>query len=200
MPDTRSETALVSLSKQDDFEAEFMTITETADFTFGDKDFDVIATLGGGRLVKFNPQGESEITLELYPVEAGSSLSSAGAGKGVWDLFGPGINNDTSQPVRVQFSRTRQPLRLSFLVTDDTTVTTASAAINLNQAGLRVIVKNCYITKADLSYTDKIAKVTATFKAPPFDKSGNPNVEIQSTDGTATMTMNATWLPSDSTF
>ena len=70
-PDTWSETALVSISKASSFEAEFYTITETADFNFGNKDFDVIATLSGGRLVKFNPQEVVEITLELYPAEAG---------------------------------------------------------------------------------------------------------------------------------
>jgi len=193
-PDAWSETALVSISKTSSFEHEFYTITDTADFKFGDKQFDVIATLAGGRLVKFNPQGDAEVTLELYPVEAGSSLSAAGAGKGIFDIFGPGISNDTTQPVSYSFTRVRQKLRIVFLVTDDTTVTTATAAINLNQAGLRAIIKNAYCTSADMSFTDKVLKVTATFKAPAFDKSGNPNVEIQSTDGTATMTMAATWI------
>ena len=192
-PDTWSETALVSISKASSFEHEFYTITETADFNFGNKDIDVIATLAGGRLVKYNPQEPLEITLELYPVEAGCSLAAAGAGKGVFDLLWGGISSDTSQPVSISSDRTREKHRVTFLVTDDTTVTTAGAAINLGQAGLRIICKNAYCTSANWSYTDKIGKVTVTYKVPPFDKDGNANIEVQSTDGTATMTMLATY-------
>ncbi len=190
-PDTWSETALVSISKASDSELDFYSITDTIDINFGEKNFDVVSTMKGGRLVKFNPQDPTEITLELYPVEAGTDTGSAG--KGVFDILWPGIKNDTSQPISVSSSRVRQKLRLSILWTDDTTVTSAISAINLNQTGLRVIVQNAFCTSANLSYTDKVAKVTATFKAPPFDKSGNANITIQSTDGTATMTMGTTW-------
>lgn len=193
MVDTWSETALVSISKTNSFEHEFYTLTETADYVFGDKGIDVIATLAGGRLVKFNPQDPIEITLELYPVEAGSSLSAAGAAKGVFDLLWGGISSDTTQPISITSDRTREKHRITFLVTDDTTVTTAGAAINLNQAGLRIICTNAYCTSANWSYTDKIGKATVTYMVPPFDKDGNANVEVQSTDGTATMTMLATW-------
>jgi len=194
-PDVWSETALVSISKASSFESEFYTLTETADFTFGEKGIDVIATLAGGRLVKFNPQEPMEITLELYVVEAGSDLSSLGTAKGVFDLLWGGINSDTSQPVSISSDRTREKHRITFLVTDDTTVTTAGAAINVGQTGLRIIVKNAYCTSVDFSYTDKIGKATVTYIVPPFDKSGNANIETQSTDGSsgATMTIAATW-------
>ena len=192
-PDVWSETALVSISKTNSFETEFYTITETADYNFGNKDIDVLATLAGGRLVKFVPQEPTEITLELYPVEAGSSLAAAGAGKGVFDLLWGGINSDTTQPVSISSDRTREAHRITFLVTDDTTVAAAGASVNLNQSGLRIVVKNAYCTSANWSYTEKLGKATVTYKAAPFDKSGNANVEIISTDGTATMTIPSTW-------
>ncbi|KKM65134.1 hypothetical protein LCGC14_1494340 [marine sediment metagenome] len=192
-PDTWSETALISISKASNFEAEFYSITDTMDINFGEKGFDVMANLKGGRLVKFNPQDPTEITLELFPVEAASSLAAAGAAKGVFDLLWGGINSDTTQPISISSNRNREKLRLTLLWTDDTTVTTAAAAINLNQSGMRIIAKNAYCISANPSYTDKVFKVTATFRIPPFDKDGNANIETQSVDGSSTMTMAATW-------
>ena len=192
-PDTWSETALISISKASNFEAEFYSITDTMDINFGEKGFDVMANLKGGRLVKFNPQDPTEITLELFPVEVASSLSAAGAAKGVFDLLWGGINSDTTQPISISSNRNREKLRLTLLWTDDTTVTTAAAAINLNQSGMRIIAKNAYCISANPSYTDKVFKVTATFRIPPFDKDGNANIETQSVDGTSTMTMATNW-------
>lgn len=194
-PDTWSEVGLVSMSKTNTFETEFYTLMDSVDIKLGDKEFDVKATMAGGRLVSFTPQGEMEISLDVYPVEAGSSLSAAGAAKGVFDLLFGGINSDTSQPLGLSSSRTREKLRFVMLFTDDSTVTTATAAINLNQAGLRIIAKNAYCVAADPTFntSDQPFKVTVKLKVPAFDKSGNPNIHIQSTDGTSTMTMKATW-------
>ncbi len=191
-PDVWSETALVSISKASDSEFEFMTLTETADFNMGEKGIDVIATLAGGRLVKFNPQEPMEITLEMYPVEAGNDTGATG--KGVFDLLWGGIKSDTTQPISISSDRTRERHRITFLVTDDTTVTTATAAINLNQTGLRIIAINAYCTSANWDYTGKVGKATVTYMVPTFNKDGTANIEIQSTDGsTATMTMGGTW-------
>jgi len=108
-------------------------------------------------------------------------------------LLWGGILSDTSQPISISSDRTREAHRVTILWTDDTTITTAEAAINLNQTGLRIIAKNGYCTSVKPSFTDGVLKFTITYKFPPFDKSGNGNVEIQSTDGTATMTMSSTW-------
>ncbi len=201
-PDTWSETALLSISKANSFETEFYTLTDSVDIKIGDKEFDVHATMRGGRLVSFTPQEPMEITFDAYPVEAGSSLATAGAGKGFFDLLFGGINTDTTQPIGISSSRTREQHRVTLLWTDDTTVTTACAAINLNQTGLRIIAKKGYCVSVDPTFntSDQPFKVTVKYKFPPFDKSGNPNIHIQSTDGTATMTMLATFNPSDTGF
>ena len=189
--DTWSETALVSISKASGTEIEFYTITETIDVDVGDKDFDVIANLAGGRLVKFNPEEPTTITLEAYPVEAGTD--SGTEGKGFFDLLWGGILSDTTQPLELSASRTREAHRMTLLWTDDTTVTTATASINLNQSGMRIIAKNGYCTSVKPSFTDKVLKYTITYKFPPYDKDGTANVTVQSTDGTSTSTMAATW-------
>lgn len=191
MVDTWSETALLSISKASGTEVQFYTLTETVDVDIGEKGFDVISTLAGGRLVKFTPQEPTTITLEAYPVEAGTDTGTTG--KGFVDLLWGGILSDTSQPISISSDRTREAHRVTILWTDDTTITTAEAAVNLNQTGLRIIAKNGYCTSVKPSFTDGVLKFTITYKFPPFDKSGNGNVEIQSTDGTATMTMSSTW-------
>lgn len=184
-PDTWSETALVAITKEGSAsDVEFYTITETVDVSFGEKEFDLIANLAGGRMVKFTPEGPTEITLDAYPVEAGTDTGTTG--KGFFDLF---HTADATQPVDISVDRTRTKYRMVVLWTDDTTVTNATASINLNQTGMRVVAKNGYFTKPKLGFTDGVQKWTATFKCPPFDKSGNANVSVQSTDGTATMTI-----------
>jgi len=190
-PDAWTETALLSISKSGGDEIQFYTLTETIDITVGNKDFDVIANLAGGRIVKFTPQEPMEITLEAYPVEAGTDTGTTG--KGFFDLLWGGIQSDATQPISLSADRTREKHRMVILWTDDTSVTDATSDINLNQAGLRIIAKNGYCTSVNPSFTDGILKFTVTYKFPPFDKDGNPNIEVQSTDGTATMTMSTPW-------
>ncbi len=83
--DTWSETGFVSITAQAGSAVEFRTIIETVDVDIGDKDFDVIATLAGGRLVKFTPQEPTTLTFEVYPIEAGTDTGAVG--KGFFDLL-----------------------------------------------------------------------------------------------------------------
>jgi len=181
-PDTWSETAYVAICKKGGSDMEFRTITETVDVDLGDKDFDVIATLAGGRLVKFNPQEPTSITLEAYPVEAGTDTGNTG--KGFFDLMN---SSDNSQPLSIAVDRNRDQYRVVILWTDDTSVTSATASVAEGQTGLRIIAQNGYFTSVKPSFTDGILKFTVTFKCPPFDKDGNANITMESTDGTAAL-------------
>lgn len=187
-PDTWSEVGLVALQELSGTAKEFYTITETVDIDIGNKDFDVIATLVGGRLVKFTPQEPTTVTLEAYPVEAGTD--SGATGQGFFDLMN---TVDTDQPLAITVDRTRTKMRAVMLWTDDTTVTNATSAINLNQTGLRIEAKNGYMIGCKPAFTDGVLKWTVTLKFPPFDKDGTGNVVIYSTDGTATQTIESTY-------
>jgi len=182
MVDAWTETGYVAITKKGETDVEFRTITETVDIDLGDKDFDVIATLAGGRLVKFTPQEPTTITLEAYPVEAGTD--SGDTGKGFFDLMNTA---DSTQPLSISVDRNRDQYRIVCLWTDDTTITSATSALGPNQTGLRLIAKNGYFTSVKPSFTDGILKFTVTFKCPPFDKDGNANITIESTDGTASL-------------
>jgi len=172
-----SETALVGIAAQSGSDMAFQAITETVDIDIGDKDFDVIATLGGGRLVKFTPQEPTTITLEAYPVEAGTDSGTTGLG--FFDLIN---TTSASQPQDLDVDRTRSKYRIAIMWTNLSTATTANEAIGTNNAALRVVAADGYFTSVKPSFTDGVLKFTVTYKVPPFDSSGTANVAIQSTD------------------
>ncbi|RLG13711.1 hypothetical protein DRN69_05140 [Candidatus Pacearchaeota archaeon] len=190
--DIFSEVALVSVSKQSGTEMDFYTICDSVDFKIGQKDVDFVATLAGGRLANFKPMEPTEVTLKLYPLEVGTDSGSTG--KGVFDLFCSGTS-DSTQPLSFTVDRDHTKYRVTFLLTDDTTITSAVSDVGLNQIGARLIAKNGYLVEATPSeYTPESGWVwTARFKFSPFDKDGNGNITGQSTDGTATMTMTAAY-------
>lgn len=186
--DTWSETAWVDIAAQAGSDVAFQTITETVDIDIGDKDFDVIATMSGGRLVKFTPQEPTSITLEAYPVEAGTATGTTG--EGFFDLMN---TTDASQPVSITVDRSRSKYRIVILWTDNTAIANASAEVADTYNALRVVASDGYFTSVKPSFTDGVLKFTITYKVPPFDKSGTGNVTIQSTDATATLTAVASY-------
>ena len=74
------ETCLVGISKIGGEEVQFASITETVDFDIGEKDIEGVALTNGGRVTKWTAEGDSTITFEAYPLEAG-------AGDGFFDLM-----------------------------------------------------------------------------------------------------------------
>lgn len=188
VPDTWSETAKVAVAAQSGSDVQFSSLTETVDIDIGNKDFDVIATLSGGRLVKFTPQEPTTITLEAYPVQAGTD--SGTTGEGFFDLMN---TQDTSQPVVVSQDRIRSKYRIAIMWTTDTASTTyaESQIVSPTQACMRVVAADGFFTSVKPSMTDGVLKFTVTYKVPPFDKTGTANVKIESVDGSATATLTA---------
>jgi len=175
-----SETCKIGICAQSGTEVDYEGITETVDIDIGDKDFDVIATLSGGRLVKFTPQEPITITLEAYALEAGTDTGATG--KGFFALMN---TLDASQPVTIDADRTRTPYRLVILWTDDSTNTGPSDAIASGSSALRIAAADGYFTSVKPSFTDGVVKFTVTYKVPPFDEDGTANFNMQSCDATA---------------
>lgn len=181
--DTWSETAKVAIAAQSGADVQFVTITETVDIDIGDKDFDVIATLAGGRLVNFKPQDVTTITLEAYPTEAGTDTGTTG--KGFFDL----VNTlDTSQAVVVPVDRTRSKYRVAVMWTD-ADVNAEAQVVSPTNTALRVVASDGYFISAKPSFTDGLLKFTVKYKVPPFDKSGSANVKVESVSGSTTATL-----------
>ena len=78
--DAWMEKCLIGISVIAGEEVQFASIAETADFDVGEKDLEGLALVNGGRVTKHNPEGDSSITFEVYPLEAG-------AGEGFFDLL-----------------------------------------------------------------------------------------------------------------
>ena len=184
--DTWSELAKVAIAAQSGSDVAFQSITETVDVDIGEKGFDVIATLSGARLVKFTPQEPTEITLEAYPVDAGTD--SGTTGKGFFDLLN---SADTTQPVVVNADRVRSKYRIAIMWTDSTAASAESQVVTPTNQALRVVAADGYFTSVKPSFTDGVLKFTVVYKVPPFDSAGLANVKIESISGSTTATLTA---------
>ena len=191
--DTWSETALISISAQSGSDVQFACLTETVDIDIGDKDFDAINTLCGGRIVKFNPQEPTTITLEAYPVQAGTATGTTGLG--FFDLMN---TTDATQPLQISVDKAHNKYRMAILWTDKAAATSATEILEASGAdtGMRVVAADGYFTSAKPSFTDGILKWTVMFKVPAFDKAKAANIKIESTDGTADLTALASYTSS----
>jgi hypothetical protein len=188
-PDVWSEVGLVTISAQSGTDAAFQCLTETVDIDIGDKDFDLINTIGGCRLVKFTPQEPTTITLEAYPVQAGTAgLATAATGTGFFDLV---TTVDNTQPLVYTVDKTRTKYRIAIMWTDATSVTAAGQVISPTNFALRVVAADGYFTSVKPSFTDGLLKFTVVYKVPPFDLSGTGNVKVESVGGAATATLTA---------
>jgi hypothetical protein len=190
MTDVWSETALIAISAQGGTDVKFACMTETVDIDIGDKDFDVIAGLCGSRLVKFNPEDVTTVTLEAYPLQAGTQgMTTATTGTGFFDLM---HTIDVANPLVIPVDRTRTPYRIAIMWTDKTSETDATAAITTpTNTAMRFVAAGGYFTSVKPSFTDKVLKFTVNYKVPPFDSAGSANVKLESVAGATTATLTA---------
>ena len=186
-PETWSEKAKVSISLEGGDEVLFGSLTETIDIDIGDKDIEAIATTSGGRLVKYTPQDLTTVTLEVYPLEAGTLTGAAAASSGT-GFFGLLNTGSAAEPQLISVNHTRNRYRMCVLWTNDISATTYaySALSAVTLLGLRFV--GCgFFTSAKPSFTDGVMKWTVQMKCPPFKKDGSANIRIDSGDGTATL-------------
>ena len=172
--ETWSEKAKVSICVEGETDVQFEALTETIDVDIGDKDIDQIVTTKGGRLVKYTPQEITTITLEAYPLEAGTATGTTG--EGFFDLMN---SQDATQPLSISVDHNRDRYRMAILWTNDTTNTSASTAVAAASLGLRIV--GCgFFTSVKPSFTDGVLKFTVLMKCPPFKKDGTANVNVGS--------------------
>jgi len=184
VPDTWSETCRVAIAGVGKTDVQFASITETVDISIGDKEFDAIATVRGGRLVKFTPEEPTEITLEAYPLAVGTPTGTAGTG--FFDLI---HTASTTTPFSVFSDHTRDKYRMALLWCTDETKNPGSLIASPAAAALRVVAANGYFTSVKPSFTDGVLKFSVKFKAPPFDKDASANIKFESIDGSTTATL-----------
>lgn len=178
--DAWMETCLVAISAIDGSDVQFAGVTSTLDFDIGEKDIEGIPLLNGGRVTKFVPEGDSSITFEAYPLEAGTDTGATG--KGFFDLL---HTADSTVPIRVINDHNRTKYRVLALWTNDSTVTTAQSITVENSSALRIGMADGHFTSVKPSFTDGELKFTVMFKTAAFDKSAAGNVMMESCAGSS---------------
>jgi len=172
--DAWSEKALVSITKIGGTDVEFCTKTTSIDISGGGQDTETVRTFCGD-ITRLNPQEPFEISLDVVPVYADDFDSI---------YFG---GTDTTQPLEFTAGTSRDKYRVVILWTTDTTVTSATAATTAGEEAYRLIFAECYAVSFDKTYdADGYLQGTITFKCSAKDKSGDPNVAVQSDDGSGT--------------
>ena len=176
--DAWMETCLIAISKIGGSDLAFHALTETVDFDLGEKDLEGIPLANGGRVTKINPEGDSSVTFEAYPLQAGTDTGTTGLG--FFDLL---HDVDASVPIRVTNSRTRDKYRVLIMWTNDPTPTTAQATTANTYSAIRIGLANGHFTSVKPSFTDGILKYTVVYKCAPFNKAGTGNVMMESCAG-----------------
>lgn len=157
---------------------------------WGEKDIEGVAMLNGGRVVKFTPMTDESITMKVYDVRADSATANS-----VIQLFNPQGTADSTQPILVNNTITRNPYGL-ILLWADTLPATSQTVPSASACAYRIQIVNAYMTKCAPSFDDKVKSAEVTFKWAPFQKDGTANKREESTDGTsqlpAALTSNTT--------
>jgi len=177
--DSWMETCLVGISVLAGTDVAFAALTETVDFDVGEKDIEGVPLVNGGRVTKWSPEGDSSITLEAYPLEAGTD--SGTTGKGFFDLLHA---QDAAVPIRISNTTARSKYRVLVLWTNDATATTAGAITTNTYSALRIGLANGHFTSVKPSFTDGMLKFTVVYKCAAFTKAGASNVMMESAAGT----------------
>lgn len=172
------ETCQIAISKQDGADIQFAALTETVDFDIGEKDIEGVALTNGGRVTKWTAEGDSSITFEAYPLEAGTD--SGTEGKGFFDLM---HSVDSTAPIRILNDRKRDKYRVLVMWTNDPSVATGESITADTYSALRIGMADGHFTSVKPSFTDGVLKYTVTFKVTAFDKGGNSNVMMESCAG-----------------
>ncbi len=163
-------------------------LTETIDLDIGERGFDMIALINLGQIPKHSAIGITTITIEGYPLQAGSA--SAGAAGGFWEFFANKPVTDASQPLDIDISNTLTKYRVALLWTDDSSPpTNASTATAASTAGKRFVMAECFCTSYKESFTDGVLKATVMFKGVAFDKAADPNIKMESATNGAIPTL-----------
>ena len=178
LPTTWSQRCWVSLCKKGSSFVHFHSIVDTVDIDEGDRDVSDIATVGGGRVIKVDPQGMTTVTFEGYSVGLGVTT---GDDLGFEQFFAGGTA-DTEDPFSITRDRNSDRYKIAILWTDQTLAAGegASVAITADYNAERWTATDAYITSLKKSFTDGVRKVTMTLKIPQYQKDGTATITEES--------------------
>lgn len=182
-PESWQEVALLSI-KTSLATQNFALITESIDVTHGDKQVEGMATVAGGRIMKWTPETDTEFTAKIYPVGVGRLADTSS--NGFWQIFQPSAAASgvaDTYPQNVSVSRIRNTYSVA-LMWSQSLPADAFAPTTGSPAAYRTILRNAWITKFKESFSPSDGySGDITIVCPPFAKDGSINITKESTDG-----------------
>lgn len=177
------ETALLTLKQGSGSTAyNFALITESFEMNTGEKGVEGLATVSGGRIVKYTPEGDTEFTAKIVPIGIGTDDMTNM--EGFWNKFQPQTSDGYTQNGvlnRAFNKRIRNKYTVSIMQTSGTYPADATLASPTGADALRMSMRNAYITKCTQSFgTSDGLTGEITIKCPAFDKSGASNLLFES--------------------
>ena len=153
--------------------------------------FESIATMSQGRIYKYLPDEDGELSFSMYPIDMNLYNNSL-------DKFFIGVATPITSDgasTSSQNTHNRYNYRVTILFTNDTTVGTATEAVNTanvaNTYARRLSVAECQFVEYKQSMSDGLLKADVTFKVPPFDSSADGNYLYESLSGGETSELSA---------
>jgi hypothetical protein len=181
--DQWTELALIEIQRYTDASAYmFGALTDTLDFDIGDKAIESTALVNGGRVVKYTPEEDTTVTLEIFPVGAKANQATP-TGLMNW-FYGDvtGTSHGAGEGTYYINKHTRYKFRVVALWTSIYPLPSA-ASDSLSQGDhLRISFWGCYLTSCKLAYTDDILTGTVNFVCPPYTKSGSGVIAVEEAD------------------
>jgi len=147
----------------------------------GEKGAEGIALMNGGRVTRFLPQSDFELSFDAFFVGIDAD---GGADFGVSQQFNDPANLDLTEPYKINSSRTRKKFRVTILWLEDSSVTNAETAPTTGMAE-RVSFVASYSVNDNISFMDLIKQNTFKFNVSPFDIDGAANIQHESTTDSA---------------
>lgn len=129
--------AYISIESSSTVKMQYEALTSSINIEIGERAVDIIELLNMGQIMKFGPVGMTTITLEGYPMYAGTADTSGatrgtpkgGKAEGYFELFASSGHVDTAQPLAISMTNNATRYRIAILLTNDAVVTgTASAS------------------------------------------------------------------------
>jgi hypothetical protein len=178
--DQWTELALVEIQRFNDANTyQFGSLTDTVDLDIGDKAIESTPLINGGRVVKYTPEADSTVTLEIFPVGAKANQSTP-TGLMNW-FYGDesGTTHGSGAGYYYLNKNSRYKFRVAVLWTSTFPLPASVGAAQASGDHLRISFWGCYLTSCKLAYTDDILTGTVNFVCPPFTKTGSGVIAVE---------------------
>lgn len=180
MVDEWTELAMIEIQRYDEATPYlFGGLTDTLDFDIGDKAIESTALLNGGRIIKYTPEDDTTVTLEIFPVGAkADQLTPTGLMN--W-FYGDvtGTSHGASAGTYYINTHSRYRFRVTALWTSIYPLPSAVSGALAQGDHLRISFWNSYLTSCKISYTDDILTGAVNFVCPPYTKAGAGVIAVE---------------------